>query len=78
MEARETSEKDEREALRGAVVLLVRHYLEEAYYKRESQLDTNEAFKDDAAIVEAGRRQIEKLTAGIGAAEDFLEVLEAD
>ena len=77
MEARETREKDDREALIGAVVFLLKHYLEESYYKRESQLDTAEHFKDDPAIVEAEKRQIEGLSRAIDEAEDFLKVLEA-
>ena len=76
MEAVDSNEKDDREALIGAVVFLLKHYLEETYYKRESQLDTAEQFKDDPAIVEAGKRQIEGLSKAIDEAEAFLEVLE--
>lgn len=78
MESPERTKRNQRGILRKAVVFLLKEYLEKTHYSLQGQLDTADAFKDDAGIVNAGKRRIEKLRKRIDDAEAFLQELEAD
>lgn len=63
------------DAAKGALIFLLKEYVERTGLKMEGYIDTAEAFKDEPAIAEEMRAAIERLHQKINKAERLLDEL---